>query len=259
MEQPFAGRLRASLELRYRSDRIGEPDLDEYRIRELRAEASLAWAPHERWFLVALAPFVSRSVMDSSLAEHELTSAGDVEVRAKGFFYKDRTLAPRLLLAGIAGLKFPTAPWRRDQDGERLPFEAQPGTGSWDVLLGLSAATFRGDWSGYASAHAAMPFATREPFEPGATLRATLAVQYQLAPWIALRPALDARADAITRESGREEPNSGGFIAFGGGDVLVSPFTDWTLTAGVRAPFWNALRGEHHEGLVGSAGIAADW
>ncbi|HKO89712.1 MAG TPA: hypothetical protein VJU61_01085, partial [Polyangiaceae bacterium] len=42
-EQPFAGRLRSALGLRYRTDAIGVPGVDEMNIRDLRADLSVAW------------------------------------------------------------------------------------------------------------------------------------------------------------------------------------------------------------------------
>jgi hypothetical protein len=48
-------------------------------------------------------------------------------------------------------------------------------------------------------------------------------------------------------------------VLFLGGDVLVSPLTDFMLTAGVRVPVWQALDGFHDEGAVGSLSAALDF
>src|SRR5687768_1971981 len=68
-EQPFAGRLRGSLELRYRTDSIGEPGVDRLFIREARADLSLAYAPLPALFFMATLPFVHRSVEEPNLAK----------------------------------------------------------------------------------------------------------------------------------------------------------------------------------------------
>ncbi|MDQ2642334.1 MAG: transporter [Myxococcota bacterium] len=257
-EQPFAGRLRVSSEWRYRTDVVGEPGVDRIEIEELRGELSVAWAPLRELFLVAAFPLVHRSIVDASLAETSTWGPGDAELRAKLFLYRDRDLAPRSLLAGLFGLKFPTAPFRRNELGERLPLEAQSGTGSLDLLAGASYAAFSGDFSAYASAQVALPLLTREDVNPGVALRSTLAAQYQLTPWLALRPAVDVRADRASEEEGTRDPNSGGVVLFAGGDLLTTPLLDLTVSVGARAPLVQELHGFHDEGPVWSAAVAYD-
>lgn len=258
-EQPFAGRLRASLELRYRTDSIGEPGVDRLLIREGRADLSLAYAPWSSLFLMATLPFVHRSVEEPNLTTQRVWGPGDAELRAKAFVYRDRELAARVLVAAHLGVKLPTAPFHEDSAGLTLPLEAQPGTGSLDVLFGPSIALVEGDFSAYASAQLSLPLATRDVVEPGISQRSTLALQYQ--PWLflALRPSLDSRWDTKSQERGRRERDSGGFVLFAGGDVLVSPLTDLTLTVGVRVPAWQELGGFHDEGPVGSLSAAFDF
>jgi len=257
-EQPFAGRLRASTEWRYRTDSIGELGVDRIEIEELRGELSVAWAPLRDLFLVAAVPIVHRSIVESNLAETRTWGLGDAELRAKVFLYRDRDLAPRSLFAGLLGLKFPTAPFRDNELGERLPLEAQAGTGSLDLLAGASYAAFSGDFSGYASVQGSLPVLTRDDVTPGVALRSTLAGQYQITPWLALRPALDLRADRPSREAGAKDPNSGGVALFAGGDLLATPVTDLTLSAGARAPLAARLRGYHDEGPIWSVALAYD-
>lgn len=257
-EQPFAGRLRVSTEWRYRTDAIGEPHVDRIEIEELRGEFSVAWAPLRDLFLVAAFPIVHRSIVDASLTRSDNWSPGDAELRAKLFLDRDRDLAPRSLFAGLLGLKLPTAPVRRDDAGDRLPLEAQAGTTSLDVLAGASYAAFSGDFSAYASVQGSAPVLTTDEVTPGLALRSTLAGQYQLTPWLALRPAVDLRADRPSHEDGDPDPNSGGLALFAGGDVLATPFLDLTLSLGARAPIVQQLRGFHDEGPVWSAALAYD-
>ena len=250
VEQPFAGRLRSSLELRYRTDSIGEPDVDETDVVELRADLSTAWSPREDLTLVVTLPLVYRDVTDVSLAVDRSWGPGDLELRSKFFVYRDRPLAPRHLFAVTLGFKAPTAPFRRDSQGELLPLEAQAGTGSWDLLVGPSYALFEGTFSLYASVQADLPLVTSDELSPGASLRATRAPQLQLAERFAIRGALEGRADRVSEEEGEVDPNSGGVVVLAGGDVLVSPLLDLTLAAGARLPVVQALRGFHREGPV---------
>ena len=258
-EQPFAGRLRSSLELRYRTDSIGEPGVDESEIVELRADLSSSWAPLENLVFVLTMPLVYREVTDVTLAVDRSWGPGDLELRSKLFVYRDRALAPRHLLAATLGLKVPTAPFRRDADGELLPLEAQAGTGSWDLLLGPSYALFAGSFSLYTSAQVSIPLVTREELEPGASLRGTLAPQLQIVDSVAVRGAIEARADQASKESGVEDPNSGGLVVLVGGDVLVSPLVHLTFAAGARLPAVQALRGFHREGPVLNMAVNYDF
>jgi hypothetical protein len=258
-EQPFAGRLRGSLEFRYRTDAIGEPDVDRLFVREMRADLSLAYAPFSELFLMVTLPFVHRSVEEANLTNERVWGPGDAELRAKLFVYRDRELAARVLVAGNLGVKLPTAPFHENSAGETLPLEAQPGTGSLDVLFGPSLALVDGKFSAYASAQLALPIASRDAVSPGISQRSTLALQYQPWLWLAFRPAADSRWDTKSKERGRPERDSGGFVLFAGGDVLVSPLTDFTLAAGLRLPVWQVLQGFHDEGAVGSLSAAIDF
>jgi hypothetical protein len=258
-EQPFAGRLRSSLELSYRTDAIGVVGLDRIEVREARADASVAWAPTAELFLVALVPSVYREATDPTLAQSESWGLGDMELRAKWFVYRDRSFAPRWLFATLGGVKLPTAPWQSDNQGDLLPLEVQPGTGSLDLLLGTSLATFQGGTSAYASVQWFMPLKSRPPLEPGSSLRGSLMLQHQILRALALRGAADGRWDQPSLEAGERDPNSGGWIVFLGGDVLVSPAADLNLSFGVRVPAFDDLAGAHAEGARASVAVMVDW
>jgi hypothetical protein len=259
VEQPFQGRLRSALELSYRTDRIGRPGIDELSLRELRADLALAWAPLDTLFLVASVPFVHREAKDPSLARSDAWGLGDIELRAKWFAYRDREFAPRVLLSLVGGLKLPTAPWQDDPDGQRAPLEAQPGTGSLDMLLGPALGLFAGDVSAYVSAQWFQPVVTRAPLEPGSSLRGSLAVQHQTLSWLALRALAEGRWDRPAHEDGQRDPNSGGWVLFAGGDLLISPVQDSSLALGARAPLIQALDGAHEEGPRLALALVRDW
>lgn len=249
-EQPFAGRFRVSFEGRYRTDSVGEPGRDEIQIREARGDFGVAWAPVDWLFLLASVPLVYRNITETNLATESSWGPGDAEIRAKAYVYRDRPLAPRWLVGVFAGLKLPTAPFHDDSNGELLPLEAQAGTGSWDLLLGPSLSFFDSWFSLYASLQGSLPFVTRDDVKPGAALRSTIAPQAQLFQALALRAIVETRLDAPSEVSGESDPDSGGFVLFAGGDVLVSPILDLVLSAGVRVPAVQALRGFHDEGPV---------
>ena len=148
VEQPFAGRLRSAVELQYRSDEIGRAGLDRSQIDEVRADLSVAWAPDSRWLILAALPLLYRQVQDTSLARSQTWGPGELELDAKWFVWRDRELAPRWLIAAVGGVKLPTSPFRTDARARYLPLEAQPGSGSWDLIFGPSLAAFAGSSSG---------------------------------------------------------------------------------------------------------------
>lgn len=258
-EQPFAGRLRSALELRYRTDSLGRRGVDQARIREVRAELSTAWAPREDLFLLAGVPLLYREVDNDNLAQDEVWALGELTLRAKWFVLRDRALAPRWLGAVLVGLKFPTAPRLKDGAGRYLPLEAQPGSGSLDVFVGPSLAAFAGAFSGYASLYWLEPLLTRAPLTPGGSLRASAAFQWQIHDPAALRVASDVRWDQPNREAGQVDPNSGGAIVFVGPDVLWSPMLDLSMLLGARFPMLDRLRGGHAEGPIFSVAFVRDW
>ena len=258
-EKPFAGRLRLSLDMRYRTDHVGQPAIDELDIHEERADLALSWAPREWLLLAADLPLVHRRVSYVNLARQSVTGPGDVELRAKAFVFRDRHFAPRHLVAVQVGASLPTAPLLRDGRGMALPSEAQLGTGGVSPLAGLSYGFFADPWSLYASAIGYLPIGSRAGLDQGASLRSTVAAQYQARTWLAGRLGVDTRLDARSVENGTDDPDSGGFIAYLSPEVVVSPAMDLLVSATVRVPVVNALRGAHQEGLIAQLAVTRDF
>jgi hypothetical protein len=258
-EAPFQGRMRAALEARYREDAIGTPGRDRIELTEGRIDASFSWAAHERLVLGATLPALLREVEYVNLARETTVGIGDAEVRAKFVTFKDRRFGARHVLYSTLGVKLPTGPEAEDDAGRSLPFELQPGTGSVDPLVGLSYATFQGDWSGYGSAHAYFATPGWNGNRASSSLRVSASAQRQLVPAFALRLGIDTRIDARATEDGRPEPDSGGFIGFLSPEALVSPGMDVTIVGSARIPVLNALEGEHDESVILSVAVAVDF
>jgi hypothetical protein len=258
-EQPARNRLRASLEARHRVDLVGVPGVDELRLAEQRLDGQLAWAPHERVFLLAALPVLRRELTYDDGFQRRTWGVGDLELRAKVFLLKDRAFAPRHLIAAIAGAKLPTAPVDRRLNGQALPPELQAGTGSFDAIVGLSYAHFTFPWSAYASTQLLLPGAGTAGTHAGRSLRGTVAAQRHLGEIVAVRFALDSRFDGQGLEGGVPDPNSGGFIAFAAPELLVSPLTDLSLSAWVKVSLLNRLDGRHEEPFVAGLSAAYDF
>jgi hypothetical protein len=255
VEKPFAGRLRTGLEFRTRRDVLGRANVDEVRLQEQRLEFQAGWSPVSRVQLGLAVPTIARQTTYRNEPQAATPALGDVELRSRVVLFADGTH----LVSVHPALKLPTGLFRRDDQGRYLPLELQPGTGSTDAGIGASYGWFERPWSAYVSAGARIPITTRSELEPGVQGRATMALQRQLLPVLALRAAAEGRLDATSREYGRPARDSGGFIGFAGADILVSPVTDLTLTASARLPVVNALAGRHEEGPYLAAAVALDW
>jgi len=245
-ERGYDDRVRVAVDLRSRTDRIGDGD-DRVAIDELRSELGLAWAPTD-WFFVQLAtPLIVRWLSYADAARELVLGVGDVALRTRW------SLGDVSLTLGVT---LPTAPTLVRQ-GTRLPLEAQLGSGSFDPSLGLAWSTSLRPWALHLSAFATYPTGDANP-----SLRLAAFVQYEA--WrqaehaLALRLALDARVDGHAHDGARVEPDSGGTIGFIGGDLVASPASDWTVTLGVHVPVVEALVGAHHEGVVWAASLAYD-
>jgi hypothetical protein len=260
-EKPYAGRLRAALEMRHRSDAVGQEGFNRQSLSEQRFDAQLIWAPKTWLILMADVPALLRTVSYVNLAQREQSGLGEIELRAKWFVYQNDPFVPSHLLALTGGVKLPTAQFDRDANGQPLPIELQAGTGSVDPMAGLAYSYFSGDWSIYASATGTLTTWGRERYRAPRSLRTTTAVQYQITRNFAGRLGIDTRTDSTAREEGSVAADTGGFIGFATAEALFAPGfpSDWLLYAGVRVPVVNALTGHHDEGVFLNAGVAYDF
>ncbi len=257
-EQPFQNRMRVSMELRQRVDTIGQ-GTGELRLSEQRLDLQMAWAPHERLFLMATVPTLHREVEYAGAFKRKSWGIGDVELRAKAFIYRDKAFAPRHLVGALAGVKLPTAPLERNSAGDLLPIEVQSGTGSVDPMLGLSYGFFAFPWSTYASAQVVIPTKGTNGFRASRSLLTTVALQRHLGEQVAVRLAADTRLDGKSIENDAEAGDSGGFIAFASPELLYSPVTDFTISVYARISVLNRLEGRHVEPYVVGGAVAYDF
>jgi hypothetical protein len=259
IEKPSRNRLRASLELRHRIDVVGVAGVDQLHLGEQRLDGQLAYAPHERLFLaVGLATFRRDLTYDGGL-QRQTWGVGDLELRMKAFLWQDRPFASRHLLALLAAVKLPTAAVERRPNGRPLPVELQPGSGSVDGLGGLSYAYFAFPWSAYASAQVLWTRPGTAGNRASRSLRNTVAMQRHLGPVVAGRLVMDTRLDGGARENGARDPNSGGFVAFLGPELIVSPLMDLSLSAWVKVAALNRLSGHHQEPFLAGLSVAYDF
>jgi hypothetical protein len=257
-EQPFSGRMRVAAVTRAWGQTVGEEALDAVTLRELRVDVSAAYAPLPWLMLSATLPLQARTLRDVSLTREQAVGPGDLEVSAKLFVFRDRAFSPDHLLAVLVGSELPTSPTLRDEQGAPLSIDAQLGTGSVDPFVGLAYTAFRGSWSFVASATGTLPTQGRLGFRAGASLRSTLATQFQPSTSWALRLAADTRLEAASTTFGVRDTDGSGFIGYLSPELLISPSTDFILQLGVRVPVLNLLSGRVQQTPILQAAVAFD-
>ena len=257
-EQPFEGRVRASLDVSYRSADFGDRATDEARIDELRAAPSLSWAPTRAWNLAATFPVVVHDVAYWNGAHDLVVAPGDLELRTRVFVLRDRDLGPTHLLALGLSLTLPTAPRLSDAHDQTLDERAQVGSSTIVPGGGVSYAFFARPWHAYASLSVAVPAYESNGMRMGASSNVSLVVQHHFGAAFAARLGVDARLEAAATMNGAPERDSGGFVAFATAGALVSPATDFVIDFRLSVPAIQALRGFHREGVQVGAGVVYD-
>ena len=234
LEQPKANRFRASATVRYRNDRIGEPD---------------------RFTVSLMMPLVHRVVTAVNLAEADIWAPGDLEMRLRGVVWRDRKFAPRHLVSLIGGLEFPTSSVETDAQGVPLPLEFQAGTGSWDPIAGVSYSMFSNPWSMYVSSVAIFPTQGIADTHSGISARQTVLGQFQ--PWgfLGFQAGLEIRIDQPGTIAGIRDPNTGGYITYGSLGLIALPHDKILLQATAALPLIQRLDGDHREGFALTAGL----
>ena len=86
--------------------------------------------------LSAIVPFVDRSLKGNGGLDIESRGLGDASLVAKWRFYRWDAPSKALNVALIGGLELPTGADDESDGGVTLPPDLQPGSGSWDPLLG---------------------------------------------------------------------------------------------------------------------------
>jgi hypothetical protein len=171
----------------------------------------------------------------------------------------------------IAGLKLPTGSTHRRAEGERLETEHQPGTGSWDPIVGASAsarmgavrwtasglyqfsttgaqATRLGDrfQGGIAVSHR-FGGAAPEPehhHEPGTAAHHHHAEPARANSWDAF-VELAGEWEGRQRIGGEVEAESGGKWAYVAPGVRFNAASGWSAAASLALPVWQRIRESH--------------
>ena len=248
----------------------------------LNASVGVAFGITHQFTLSAELPFVRRDNLregeHSDVADESfnhvvrlgnVAGLGDMNVLAK---YR-LTRGTEGGLALVAGIKVPTgSTHKRSTEGERLETEHQPGTGSWDPILGASAGTRVGPLMLTASALYQLSGKGAQRTELGDRLQAGVALSHHFGPSEHhreagqnhhhgdelddhhedhARSAWDAFVELSGEWEGRQkvdgdvEPDSGGKAVWLTPGVRFTSAGGLSLGGSVGVPVWQRIRASH--------------
>lgn len=114
--------------------------------------------------------------------ERSASGFGDITLLLSGVAYNGGLSTGELVVAPIAGVKFPTGAHDDSDHFGRLPQRLQVGTGALDIVAGAVASWRRAPWSAYAATTYLLRTRAHD-FEAGDELRLDAAAHRCVAPW----------------------------------------------------------------------------
>ena len=169
------------------------------------------------------------------------------------FMAKYALLADPVELALIAGVKIPTgSTGQLSNTGDLLEPNHQPGTGSWDPLLGVAAGRqYERLWLG-ASVLYRITTEGRHEFTPGQSVLFAVKAEYQLIgmgkfPRLYGAVELSEQFTAKDKFSGVKDQDTGGSLIGLGFGLRLRADEHMTIAAMVTIPVYQGLYGEQHK------------
>jgi hypothetical protein len=202
-----------------------------------RLDLYASWTPIDRLTVTLDVPVAWNRI----IATHEderthstLSGLGDVALASSLVLWRDRPVLPSRWLEGRAWLKAPTGRDETEVDGERDP-HLQPGTGSWDVGVGL-AGVQRTSWGSlYGSVFRRWNNDGSLDYEFGDVWLASLGLEAPLGHLLG-QPALDFLTPGLGldfRYAGYDEQHGDRYEDSGGAILYASPSLRVRLPCGV--------------------------
>ena len=231
------------------SDKVDNPGVKE---EYWATEVSGFYGFSDRWLVLANLP-LRKTHGNGELAEGPggeperedttggATGVGDLSVLGRYTVFRHHTLDTSTLVAGVLGLKFPTGSTSQHSDqGEYLDSHLQLGTGSTDLLLGVSANRVQGRFSVSANLLASITGEgdtghTKHRF--GNSLNYDVTGKYRIAPTVPgaspneLFLSLGANGEYRKREKldGDTVPDSGGHTIYLTPGIQYLAGTHWVF------------------------------
>ncbi|MDB4969556.1 MAG: hypothetical protein JWN44_5245 [Myxococcales bacterium] len=249
VEQPYRNRVRAGIEERYGSHTQGD-GLNATDLQLLRSALFAAWSPHPRITVGLVVPWMTTWLTPATGRPAVVNGLGDFELSGRVLIARDKSFGAHHLLFGTAGLKMPTGPRLRDDEGFPYPDDDQPGSGSWDPFVGATYAWYSGAlWSAFASGSYRYTTTGWHGYTRGMQAGWNAVVQAQPWDWGAVQLFIDGnwmRHDTLA--SGGAMPNTGGTVVRLGPAVVYSPRMDLIVRLAASLPVVQAFEGVQRDG-----------
>ena len=218
------------------------------------------WTPHPRITVSLIVPWITDWVTPATGPRQLINGLGDMELSGRVLLFRDKRFAAHHLLWGSAGLKMPTGPRIKDDQGFPYADDDQPGSGSWDPFVGATYAYFSGAlWSAFANLGYRQTTVGYHGYRRGSVLTWTAAAQAQPWNWGAFQLGLDgtwSQADELG--NGHDMPNTGGTVIRLAPAFVAAPRMDLTMRLAVLIPAYQNWYGVQNEGVQVSLSIVYD-
>lgn len=227
-----------------------------------------------RWLAPSVAmPFVWNT-LDAQIGDRRearsVFGLGDASLLLKLTIVGARAYAPGDLRVWVApGVEVPTGSYTVEDDFGRLPPQAQPGSGSWDVLAAAFASIGLTGEAGRLlllnSVVVKLPTENPEGLRAGHTLELASLAQLSLSEALSLRlgPVLRIAASDRVRPPGaptRAVDNSGGRVLLGRLGMAWAFVPDAALGLDVQTPIVRDVNGEQlHSVVTATLGLIIGW
>ena len=185
---------------------------------------SVSYGATENFSISARLPYIKRNNIRESEVEDGIPEAhthGDSSGVGDLLLFNHYRIQKRtdLDVSILFGVKIPTGETdEKDDDGIRFETEFQPGTGSWDLLLGASISKNSGNFEYHANILYNFTTEGSQSTEIGDVFSYNAALSYRLIENNGLKWVLSVELNGETREkneiSGVSEDNSGGTIVY---------------------------------------------
>lgn len=184
----------------------------------------------DRLILSAVVPWVDRKEKhlepDGSVGQEHTSGLGDITLLGNYVFFDNAESNPdnSTKFSGMFGLKFPTGDTNQATNGEVAEMHIQPGSGSWDVLAGGSAAHRMGRFSLYGDVLFKFNTDGANNYRFGNSLLYDIVGKYQVWPGETISSNRAFLLLGLNGEISRQDKESGIAVEDTGGDMLmVSP------------------------------------
>jgi hypothetical protein len=239
------------------------------RVTHLTTQATAFYAINPDLTAMVIVPYVRRTMKewDDMMAMYmkgDARGLGDIVAMGRYTFYRRHTLDATTMLAGVAGVKFPTGDTdEKDDMGNYMDAHIQPGSGSTDMLLGLNLSHAWGRFTLasnllYSVNGEGEAGAVRHEF--GDSLNYDATVVYRIHPATAPGPTVSLAFGLAgewrdkEKTDGATEDGTEGHVVYLTTGVLFMPNPHWIVELNYRPSIYHYLpAGPSGEGQMGES------